>query len=150
METNDSYTEKVNNGEYPEDSSVPLDTPFINENGIIQNLVLKPMTSVAIIDSNAGTMRANHYHKTDWHYSYVVSGRILYFERPVGSKEIPEPRIFLAREMFFTPPMKEHVMVFPMETVFITMARNVRSHESHEADLVRVNFISKEELSRYV
>jgi hypothetical protein len=95
-------------------------------------------------------MRANHYHKTDWHYAYVVSGKILYFERPVGSKEIPEPRVFLAREMFFTPPMREHVMVFPMETIFITMARNVRSHENHEADLVRVEFITNDRLSDYL
>lgn len=147
---NNTYTEMVNNGEYPDDSTVPLDTPFVNENGIIQNLVLKPMTSVAVITSNKGTMRANHYHKTDWHYAYVVSGSILYFERSVGSKEIPEPRLFKAGEMFFTPPMKEHTMVFPEETIFVTMAKNIRSHESHEADLVRVEFITPDRLNNYV
>jgi quercetin dioxygenase-like cupin family protein len=146
METNDSYTEKVNNGEYPEDPAVPLDTPFINENGIIQNLVLKPMTSVAVITSKKGTMRANHYHKTDWHYTYVLSGIVEYYERPVSSKEIPSPHTFKAGEMFFTPPMREHTMVFPEETVIITMARNVRNHESHEADLVRVKFMTHDYL----
>lgn len=147
---NDTYTEMVNNGEWPSDSAVPLDTPFINENGVIQNLVLKPMTSVAVITSKSGTMRANHYHKTDWHYAYVISGSILYFERSVGDKGIPEPRLFKAGEMFFTPPMKEHTMVFPEETIFVTMAKNVRSHESHEADLVRVEFITPEKLESYV
>jgi quercetin dioxygenase-like cupin family protein len=140
----------VDSGEWPSDPAVPLDTPFINENGVIQNLVLKPMTSVAVITSKKGTMRANHYHKTDWHYAYVVSGRILYFERSVDSQEIPEPREFKAGEMFFTPPMKEHTMVFPEETVFVTMAKNVRSHESHEADLVRVEFITPDKLKSYV
>lgn len=147
---NDTYTKMVNNGEWPSDSAVPLDTPFINENGVIQNLVLKPMTSVAVITSKSGTMRANHYHKTDWHYAYVISGSILYFERSVGDKGIPEPRLFKAGEMFFTPPMKEHTMVFPEETIFVTMAKNVRSHESHEADLVRVEFITPEKLESYV
>ncbi len=140
---NNAYTSMVDNGKWPDDSLVPLDTPFINENGSIQNLVLKSLTSVAVITSRMGTMRANHYHKTDWHYAYVISGSILYFERSVGSTEIPEPRSFKTGEMFFTPPMKEHTMVFPEETTFVTMAKNVRSHESHEADLVRVEFISK-------
>lgn len=147
---NDTYTDMVDKGEWPKNCSVPLDDPFVNHNGVIQNLLLKPLTSVAIITSVAGSMRANHYHKTDWHYAYVVSGKILYFERPVDSKEIPKPHIFEPGEMFFTPPMVEHVMVFPEETIFVTMARNVRSHESHEADLVRVNFISTARLEDYV
>jgi dTDP-4-dehydrorhamnose 3,5-epimerase-like enzyme len=150
MMDNDTYTEMVNNGEWPSDSAVPLDTPFINENGVIQNLVLKPMTSVAVITSEPGSMRANHYHKTDWHYAYVVQGKVLYFERPVNSKEIPQPRAFVTGEMFFTPPMKEHTMVFPVKTTIVTMAKNVRSHESHEADLVRVEFITPEKLESYV
>jgi hypothetical protein len=39
-------------------------------------------------------------------------------------------------------------MVFPVETVFVTLAKNVRSHESHESDLVRVEFVTPEILSR--
>ena len=31
-----------------------------------------------------GETRANHYHKTDWHYCYVVSGCIEYHHRPTG------------------------------------------------------------------
>ena len=147
---NDTYTDMVDGGQWPEDCAVPLDAPFVNANGVIQNLVLKPMTSVAAITSEPGSMRANHYHKTDWHYTYVVEGRVLYFERPVDSEEIPKPRVFNTGKMFFTPPMKEHTMVFPVKTVIVTMARNVRSHESHEADLVRVEFISNEELKRHV
>ncbi len=77
METNDSYTAKVESGEWPEDCSVPLDPPFKDHRGLIQNLILKPCTSVAVITSGPRTLRANHYHKTDWHYSYVVSGEVM-------------------------------------------------------------------------
>jgi hypothetical protein len=89
-------------------------------------------------------VRANHWHRTDWHYSYVVRGKILYFERPVGSTEIPEPRVFTARQQFFTPPNREHAMLFAEDTDFITMARNVRLHEQHEEDVVRMPFITPE------
>ena len=146
METNDSYTTKVDAGEWPDDCAVPLDDPFEDGRGAIQNLLLKPMTSIAVITSKEGTLRANHYHKTDWHYAYVVSGCVLYFERQIGDPSVPEPKEFRAGEMFFTPPMVEHCMAFPEDTIFITAAKNVRSHESHEADLVRVSFVSPEDL----
>ena len=145
-ETNDSFTTKVDQGDWPYGQEVPLDTPFEDERGTIQNLLLKSFTSLAIITSKKRTIRANHYHKTDWHYAYVVSGRILYFERAVGSLEIPACREFRAGQMFFTPPDREHCMAFAEDTVFITAAKNVRSHENHEADLVRVDFVEPEHL----
>jgi dTDP-4-dehydrorhamnose 3,5-epimerase-like enzyme len=144
---NQTYTEKVDRGEWPSDPSLPLDPPYEDARGRIQNLVLKPVTSTAVIASRPGTVRANHYHKTDWHYSYVVSGRVLYFERDVGDSTIPEPKSYGPGVMFFTPPMREHCMVFPEETVFFTMAKNVRSHESHESDVVRVDFVSADVLA---
>jgi dTDP-4-dehydrorhamnose 3,5-epimerase-like enzyme len=138
------YTASVDAGIWPKEKLVPLPQSFINDAGIIQNLILHPITSVAIITSKADTIRANHYHKTDWHYVYIISGKIVYFERKVGETKTEIPHVFLAGQMFFTPPMIEHVMYFPVETTFITMANNIRSHESHEADLVRVNFITKD------
>lgn len=150
MNTNESYTSKVDSGEWPTNPEVPLDQPFSDSRGIIQNLVLKPINSVAVIETKAGSIRSNHYHKTDWHYIYVLSGRILYFERDVGSTEIPKPVEFSAGSMFFTPPMKEHGVAFIEDTVLITAAKNVRSHESHEEDLVRVDFINSSNISDYL
>jgi dTDP-4-dehydrorhamnose 3,5-epimerase-like enzyme len=143
----EAYATSVDNGEWPNKRLVPLPQSFVNDVGVIQNLILHPVTSVAVITSKTGTIRANHYHRTDWHYCYIVSGRIAYFERKVGETEIPVPQIFLAGQMFFTPPMVEHAMYFPMGTTFVTMARNIRSHESHEADLVRVDFVTKDLIS---
>lgn len=147
---NFEFTGLVNDGNFPQDIRVPLDDFFEDSRGRITNLVLHPMTSAACITSKQGTVRANHWHKTDWHYSYVVSGEILYFERPVGEISMPEPTLFRAGEMFFTPPNREHSMVFPIDTTFVTFARNVRSHESHEEDVVRMPFISQEEAQRQI
>lgn len=138
---NDEFTSMVERGEWPTRTDVPLDEPFRNQNGKIQNLILKSITSVAAITSRKGAVRANHYHKTDWHYAYVVSGAIAYFERAIDSSEIPKPIIFKTGHMFFTPPMREHSMVFLEDTIIITMAKNVRSHENHESDVVRVSFV---------
>lgn len=142
--TNDEYTSLVDHGEWPDERLVPLDAPFLNPSGSIQNLVLKPITSVASIESVKGSVRSNHYHLTDWHYIYVASGSLAYLERPVGSIEIPAPVVFRKGDMFLTPPMAEHAVVFLEDTQIITMAKNVRSHDGHEADLVRVLFVTKD------
>ncbi len=113
----------------------------MNANGEIQNLLLERFTSAALIKSVAGAVRANHYHKTDWHYSYVLTGTVWYYWRPANSREQPQRQDFPAGTMFFTPPMVEHAMVFPEETAFLTFAKNVRDHEHHEADLVRVTLV---------
>lgn len=144
MTENNAYTEMVNSGMVPADSSVPLDDMFTDDRGEIRNLILSPVTSVARIESKLGSVRANHWHRSDWHYAFVESGLVFYFERPVGSTEIPEPRPYRPGEMFYTPPNREHAMLFGMDSVIYTFAKNVRSHENHEADLVRVEFITPE------
>lgn len=44
---NKKYTQSVEQKQYPENPIVPLDNPFINKNGVIQNLFLN---SVSIFD----------------------------------------------------------------------------------------------------
>jgi dTDP-4-dehydrorhamnose 3,5-epimerase-like enzyme len=144
MISNKEYTDLVLRGEFPEERKVPLDIPFLSHAGSIQNLVLKPISCVSILKSVKDSIRSNHYHLTDYHYLYVLSGKVAYFERSLGEKEIPEHVIYNTDEMFFTPPNVEHVTYFLEDTVLVSMSKNPRSHEEHENDLVRVNFVSLE------
>lgn len=148
--TNKEYVALIESGVYPDDRKVPLDNKFVNHNGVINNLVLSPMNSAVIIESLPKTVRSNHYHKTDSHYIYVIEGNILYFERSIGSKEIPKPTIFKKGEMFFTPPLVEHATIFPEKTTFLVLAKLTRTHENHEDDLTRVEFITPEFLSNFL
>jgi dTDP-4-dehydrorhamnose 3,5-epimerase-like enzyme len=149
MKTNTEYVAAILNGEFPQNQTyVPLDKPFVDSRGSIQNLVLTP-ASVACITSKKGSIRANHYHKTDWHFSYVISGKVFYFERPLGSIEIPSPIICAEGTMFFTPPMTEHSMLFVEDSIIITVAKNQRSHDNHESDVVRMPFITQEIADKY-
>jgi dTDP-4-dehydrorhamnose 3,5-epimerase-like enzyme len=125
----------------PSEPLVPLEAPFVDARGAIKPLLEREMRSALLISSRAGTVRANHYHKTDWHYCYVVSGRIEYYHRPAGSTAAPEKVVVGAGEMFFSPAMVEHAMVFPVDTVFLTLSRNARDQEAYEDDLVRTTLI---------
>jgi dTDP-4-dehydrorhamnose 3,5-epimerase-like enzyme len=135
---------------WPAHGVVKLEKPFVDVRGRIQPLVDDLMKSAVMIDSKAGTLRANHYHLTDWHYCYVVSGVIEYFHRPTGSDVEPEIIIVNEGEMVFTPPMVDHGMRFPVDTVFLTLSRNPRDQESYEADVVRIEMMATEGLTTWV
>ena len=45
--------------------------------------------SVLLITSKKGSIRANHYHKRDSHYSYMLSGRM----EPHSAKSAPVDRL---------------------------------------------------------
>lgn len=117
-----------------------LPTPFIDERGVIQNLVNTSINGAAIITSKAGSIRSNHYHKTDFHYLYVISGSMEYYERTLEEKFDGEPLIIGAGEMVFTPPLKVHKTVFLQDTVMISLSKRNRDHDSHEEDLIRIEF----------
>lgn len=124
------------------DVVMKLPEPFVDQRGVIQPLVDEAMQSAVLISSTRGALRANHYHRSDWHYCLVVEGTIEYFHRPYGSTAEPERILVPKGAMFFTPAMVEHAMRFPEDTVFLTLSRNRRDHDSYEADVVRVELIA--------
>lgn len=127
-------------GQWPP-TIVPLEQPFTDARGTIQPLVEKEMKSAMLIISKKGSVRANHYHKTDWHYCYVLSGSCEHFQRPAGSKAEPEKTIAKAGDMVFTPPLVEHADRFLEDTVLLVLSRNSRDQNAYENDVVRVELI---------
>src|SRR5215510_11554431 len=98
---------------WPSEVIVPLEKPFADERGEIQPLVDLMMESCVLIHSRKGSVRANHYHQTDWHFCYVLSGSIEYLHRPQGSRARPKGVFVKEGELFFTPPLVDHQMIFP-------------------------------------
>jgi len=126
---------------WPSKPLIDLHTPFVDKRGSIQPLVDLMMKSAVMIESKAGSLRANHYHKTDWHYCYVISGEIEYFYRELNSVKTPDLIIVKKGKMIFTPPLVEHCMKFSQDTLFLTLSRNPRDQETYESDVIRVNLI---------
>ena len=134
---------------WPTHGVVKLEKPFVDGRGSIKPLVDTIMRSAIVIESKAGSLRANHYHKTDWHYCYVVSGQIEYLHRQTGSNQKPTTILVNEGEMIFTPPMVDHGMTFPVDTVFLTLSRNPRDQASYESDVVRVDMVPTDGLKSW-
>jgi len=126
---------------FPTEVIVKMPEPFKDERGAIQPLVDENMSSAVLISSKKGSVRANHWHETDWHYCYVIEGKIKYSHRTKGSTEPPKVTIINKGELFFTPPLVEHAMEFEEDTIFLTLGRNSRLQEVYEADVKRVKLV---------
>ncbi len=136
--------ENVKNQNWFTQPIVDLGSTHTDDRGNIATIIssFKPaLGSVVIIDSKKGSIRANHYHKTDWHYCYILSGSIDYYTREVGSSDKPTKITIKQHQLFYTPSLLEHAMYFPEDTVFLTLGGGSRTQEEYEADLVRVKLI---------
>ena len=120
------------------DSLIPLSAPFEDARGSIQTLVDGGIQSVQVITSKAGSIRANHYHRSDSHYMYVVKGTMKYIHRPTGDTSVPKWLMVKEGQMVFTPPLVEHAVEFLEDSVFINITGKPRDQGSYEDDLVRV------------
>jgi dTDP-4-dehydrorhamnose 3,5-epimerase-like enzyme len=123
---------------YLHNPMVELDSPFTDARGAIIPVIDEDMKSAVIIESKKGTIRANHFHKTDWHYCYVLSGEIDYLWRETGLTSSPKKITIKKGECFFTPNLVDHAMVFTQDTVFLCLGRNPRDQKSYEADIEKV------------
>lgn len=120
------------------DIIVPQRPPFVDDRGSISNLIDGPFNSAAVIVSVRGAVRGNHYHRTDYHYCWLQSGKMMYFQRRAGQIGVPERCLIEAGTLFYTPPMYEHAMHFIEDSVMVVFARNNREMANYEADTVRV------------
>jgi hypothetical protein len=109
-----------------------------DERGTIIEVAKK--ADVLLISSRVGSRRANHYHKRFGHLCIVAEGCVHYYEREVGSKEKPTMKAYAKGETFDTRPMMEHLMLFPVETVFYCYSYGARDKENYEDDTVRLAF----------
>jgi dTDP-4-dehydrorhamnose 3,5-epimerase-like enzyme len=105
---------------------------FNDDRGSIKNLADGRLGDVAIISSQKSSIRANHVHENDWHFSYLVSGQMRYFWK--DSNRQVQSLIVKAGEMVYTPPKIPHKMQFLEESVFIAISELSRSQNNYEAD----------------
>ena len=126
---------------WPKTGLVELDPAHSDERGSIQSLVNFPMKNLSLISSKKGAVRSNHYHLTDWHYMYVLSGSFDYYYRPTDSGEKLQCVRVKAGEMIFTPPMEDHATVFLEDCDLLAISRNPRDQEAYEEDVRRVILI---------
>ena len=131
----------MKNQKLPKNVKVKLSDFFEDKRGKILNIANILFRSCALIKSKKNSIRANHYHKKDWHYCYVLKGKIAYYHRKHGTKIKPKKIIINKGELFFTPPMIDHAMKFLSYTEFLTLGRGSRSKINYDEDTKKIDLI---------
>ena len=121
---------------------------FVDGRGGITKLLDDGKTSIRsilIMTSKKGAVRANHYHKEDAHYVYMLTGKMEYSEAPIvdGAPDLSkEEKIEVAAgDMVFSPSMALHAMNFLEDSTCLVFALKSRNQDNYEQDLVRLKLI---------
>lgn len=111
--------------------------------GSIISLVDNKVNNISIITSFKNTIRSNHLHKKDWHFMYVLEGRMEYF----FIKNKKTYFINLKKgDLVFTPPKELHATYFPVKTKLVVASKNKRDKKTYESDTERKQFIDLDSL----
>ena len=92
--------------------------------GIIQPLCDLNMKSASLIVTKPNSWRANHYHKKDWHFIYVLKGSFEYYFRKTNSSEEIKKKIVKKGDLLFTGPLIDHAMLYTEETEILCLSKN--------------------------
>ncbi len=109
---------------------------------IVNVLAGNKITSVLVIYSKKGSLRANHYHKKDTHYVYMVKGKMRYTVKDMLKKRARKQSIILKTgDLVFTPPMVAHAMKFLEDSIFLALTTQRRDQKHYENDTVRLKLV---------
>ena len=115
---------------------VPVEQGFTDDRGTILPLTHDD-ANVQMIWSKAGALRANHYHKTDTHTCYLVTGEMMFYWRNHGENTIHREH-FKQGDMFKTGPLIDHEMVFETDSIMVVISEHKRDADTYDQDIVKI------------
>jgi len=123
---------------------------FKDKRGYLLNILNKGFSSCIEIYSKKGSIRANHYHKKDEHFAYILEGKILFFYRNRKKKSKLNYKILKKGDLFFTTYQQDHMAYFLENTHFLAFSSRKRSKFDYEKDLVRLNMDKETEIKKVI
>lgn len=91
---------------------------------------------VALITSKKGSVRANHYHKKDLQYIYLISGAYESYSCEVNNPQKKQVLHVKAGDIVETPPMIAHAQKFTEDSVFLALTTLERESGKYESDTI--------------
>ena len=124
------------------DIEPPLESHFDDRGTITDIFYNTNINHVAIIDSEPGALRGNHYHKETTQHMLMTKGSLEYWYKPVDSNE--PAKMVLAKEgdIVTTPPHEIHALVITDEgNQFVVFSEGKRGGKDYESDTFRTDNI---------
>lgn len=120
---------------------VHIDPAFRDARGDISNVFEGRIEHIALITSKKGSVRANHYHKEDLQYIYLVSGAYDSISCDIRHPEKKQVLKVRPGDIVETPPMTAHAQKFTEDSVFLALSTRQREEGKYESDTVAFQVI---------
>ncbi len=111
-----------------------IDPAFVDARGEIHNLFEGQLGHVALITSKAGSVRANHYHKQDLQYIYLVSGEYESYSCPISEPQNVHKILVKPGDIVKTPSLVAHAQKFTKDSVLLAFSTRLREEGKYEDD----------------
>lgn len=122
------------NLEFHEDQRGSIIDMFYDEN----------INHVAIVTSEPGALRGNHYHKQSTQHMLMTKGSLEYWYKPLNSDEAAKMVVVIEGDIVSTPPNEIHALkICPEGNQFIVFSEGVRGGMDYEEDTFRVADITE-------
>lgn len=118
-----------------------IDPAVSDDRGDIINVFEGQAGHVALITSKKGSVRANHYHKKDHQYIYLVSGAYESHSLSVGSPSQKQILKVRPGDIVYTPPLTAHAQKFTEDSVFLALSTLQREEGKYENDTIAFQVI---------
>jgi quercetin dioxygenase-like cupin family protein len=118
-----------------------IDPAHIDERGEITNVFEGGLGHVALVTSKKGSVRANHYHKKDYQYMYLISGA--YETHSVDTRDTAKRQVLKVKpgDIVGTPPFIAHAQKFTEDSVFLALTTREREEGKYESDTIAYQVI---------
>ncbi len=113
-----------------------IDPAFVDARGEIINVFEGTTGHVAYITSKKGSVRANHYHKKDIQYMYLIYGAYDSYCCDVNHPENKQILKVKAGDIVKTPPMVAHAQKFTEDSAFLSLTTREREDGKYEEDTI--------------
>lgn len=116
---------------------------FTDDRGSITDIFYQAgMNHACIITNTPGAVRANHYHRHTTQYTYILSGTLDYYSKPVDSEEPANVVTAGPGDFIISEPNEIHAWrTGPDGCTLIAFASGPRGGRDYESDTVRVESI---------
>lgn len=118
-----------------------IDPAFSDWRGEIYNLFEGRLGHVALITSKKGSVRANHYHKEDHQYIYLVSGAYESHSCDIRNPNKKQVLKVGPGDIVETPPLIAHAQKFTEDSVFLAFSTREREQGKYEDDTIAFSVI---------
>ena len=119
-----------------------INPEFIDERGFISRVVNNSpikLNSILYIVRKKGSVSANHYHKSDAHYIFVLSGKVKYSEKDMRKEKSAVNTVILEPfDLVLSSPMIAHATEFLEDSVILAFTSENRDQDNYEKDTVRI------------